>query len=46
MISVIRIAVLTLFKAPITTAADDILECFFHCLPEKIRLDVSCESSA
>ena len=32
-------------KAPITTAADDI-HIFFHCFSEKIRLDVSCESSA
>ena len=32
--------ILTL-RAPITTAADKI-----HCLPEKIRLDVSSESSA
>ena len=37
--------VLTL-KAPITTAADDIQKYFFHCFPEKIRLDVSSESSA
>ena len=29
-------------KVPITTAADDIL----HCSSEKIRLDISCESSA
>ena len=32
--------------APITTAADDILEKCFHCFSEKIRLDISCESSA
>ena len=32
-------------KAPITTAADDIHN-FFHCFSEKIRLDVSSESSA
>ena len=32
-------------KAPITTAADDIQN-FFHCFSEKIRLDVSSESSA
>ena len=32
-------------KAPITTAADDIIF-FFHCFSEKIRLDVSSESSA
>ena len=37
--------VLTL-KAPITTAADDIHKIFFHCFSEKIRLDVSSESSA
>ena len=33
-------------KAPITTAADDIHKYFFHCFSEKIRLDVSSESSA
>ena len=33
-------------KAPITTAADDIHKKFFHCFSEKIRLDVSSESSA
>ena len=33
-------------KAPITTAADDIQKYFFHCFSEKIRLDVSSESSA
>ena len=32
-------------KAPITTAADDIIN-IFHCFSEKIRLDVSSESSA
>ena len=32
------------FKAPITTAADDCLE-YFYRFSEKIRLDVSCESS-
>ena len=32
-------------KAPITTAADDIHK-NYHCLSEKIRLDVSSESSA
>ena len=32
-------------KAPITTAADDIQK-YFHCFSEKIRLDVSSESSA
>ena len=30
----------------ITTAADDIHKYFFYCFSEKIRLDVSCESSA
>ena len=33
-------------KAPITTAADDIHKYFFIFFPEKIRLDVSSESSA
>ena len=33
-------------KAPITTAADDIHKYFFHCFSEKMRLDVSSESSA
>ena len=33
-------------KAPITTAADDIHKYFFIFLSEKIRLDVSSESSA
>ena len=33
-------------KAPITTAAGDIHECFFIVFSEKIRLDVSGESSA
>ena len=38
--------VLTL-KVPIMTAADDIHKFFFfHCFSEKIRLDVSSESSA
>ena len=32
-------------KAPITTAADGIHKYFFHCFSEKIRLDVSSESS-
>ena len=32
-------------KAPIMTAADDIIN-IFHCFSEKIRLDVSSESSA
>ena len=32
-------------EAPITTAADDVYKYFFHCFSEKIRLDVSCESS-
>ena len=34
------------FKAPITTAADDLHKYFFHCFSEKIWLDVSSESSA
>ena len=33
-------------EAPITTAADDIHKYFFHCFSEKIRPDVSSESSA
>ena len=33
-------------KAPITTAADDIHKYFSYCFSEKIRLDVSSESSA
>ena len=33
-------------KAPITTAADDTQKYFFYCFLEKIRLDVSSESSA
>ena len=33
-------------KALITTAADDIHKYFFHCFSEKIRLEVSSESSA
>ena len=33
-------------KAPITTAADNIHKFYFHCFSEKIRLDVSSESSA
>ena len=37
--------ILTL-KAPITTAADDIHKYFFLCFSEKIRLDISSESSA
>ena len=31
---------------PIRTAAEDIHKYFFHCFSEKIRLDVSSESSA
>ena len=31
---------------PIRTAAGDIHEYFFHCFSEKIRLDISSESSA
>ena len=34
------------FKAPITTAADDIHKYFFNVFSVKIRLDVSSESSA
>ena len=37
--------ILTL-KEQTTTVADDSLEYFFHCLSEKKRLDISCESSA
>ena len=33
-------------KAPIMTAADDSLKYFFIVFSEKIRLDISCESSA
>ena len=33
-------------QAPITTAADDSLDFYFHCFSEKIRLDILCESSA
>ena len=32
-------------KEPITTATDDIHKYFFRCFSEKIRLDVSSESS-
>ena len=39
-------SVLLTLKAPITTAADDIHKYFFHCFSEKLRLDVSSESSA
>ena len=35
-----------ILKAPIMTAADDIHKFFFCCFSEKIRLDVSSESSA
>ena len=31
---------------PITTAAEDSLEFFFHCFSEKIKTNISCESSA
>ena len=41
----VQVNALTL-KAPITTAADHIHIYCFHCLPEKIRLDVSSDSSA
>ena len=40
------IGVALTLKAPITTEADDIHKYFFHCFSEKIRLDVSSESSA
>ena len=33
-------------KVPIMTAADNIQKYFFYCFSEKIRLDVSSESSA
>ena len=33
-------------KAPITTAADDILKYFFFNFSKKTSLDISCESSA
>ena len=33
-------------KGPVTTAADCIINIFFHCFSGKIRLDVSSESSA
>ena len=39
------VSILTL-KVPITTAADNSLEYFFHCFSDKILLDISCESSA
>ena len=39
-------AVSLTLKAPITTAAEDIHLIFFQWLSEKIRLDVSAESSA
>ena len=32
-------------KAPITAATDNVYK-LFHCFSEKIRLDISCESSA
>ena len=35
-----------LLRAPIMTAADDIHKYCFHCFSEKIKLDVSSESSA
>ena len=34
------------FEAPITTSADDSLEYFVIVFPDKIMLDISCESSA
>ena len=33
-------------KVPFTTAAEDNLEYFFHCVSKKIRLDISFEFSA
>ena len=42
-----KVYLLTLtFKAPVTTAAYDIHKYFFYCFSQKIRLDVSSESSA
>ena len=41
-----QIFILNPLIALITAAADDIYKYFFHCSPEKIRLDISCESSA
>ena len=38
--------VLVNLKVQITSAADGNLEYFFHCFSEKMRLDISCESSA
>ena len=35
-----------ILKAPITTAADDILKYFFFNFSKKTSLDISCESSA
>ena len=35
-----------ILKVSITTAADGIHTYFFHCFSEKIRLEISCESSA
>ena len=43
--AVSNVILLTL-KAPTTTAADDIHQYFFIFFSEKIRLDISCESSA
>ena len=40
------LVMLLTLKAPITTAADDIHKYFFIVFSEKIRLDVSSESSA
>ena len=39
-------SMLLTLQAPIRNAADDIHKYFFHCFSEKIRLDVSSESSA
>ena len=42
----IAVFFLLTLKALITTAADHIHEYFFYCSSKKIRLDISCESSA
>ena len=44
-LSVYQFVILTL-KVPVMTAADDSLEYFSRCFSKKIRLDISCESSA
>ena len=45
-ISYFCLYIMLTLKVPITTAADDIHKFFFYCFSEKIRLDVSSESSA